>query len=97
MQTSLDDFYVSYELRAYTDVLEKRVFTSSELHQNIQDKCNESGIEILSPHYSAIRDGNQNTIPEDYLPNDYIPPSFRINAPNPLFSQIQNPSQTKSE
>ena len=93
LQTSLDDFYVSYELRAYTEILEKRPLTSSELHQNIQDKCNEAGIEIMSPHYSAIRDGNQNTIPEDYLPSDYMPPSFRINAPEQFLSNIPNLSK----
>jgi small-conductance mechanosensitive channel len=77
LQTSLDDFYVSYELNAYTDkpTIMARIY--SELHQNIQDKCNEVGIEIMSPHYSALRDGNQNTIPEDYLPEDYTAPGFR--------------------
>ena len=78
LQTSLDDFYVSYELNVYTDQNRKSVYISSELHQNIQDKCNEADIEILSPHYAAIRDGNQNTIPADYLPKDYQAPGFRI-------------------
>lgn len=55
----------------------------SELHQNIQDKCNEAGIEILSPHYRAVRDGNQTTIPTDYLPEDYESPSFRISSVTP--------------
>jgi hypothetical protein len=50
----------------------------SELHQNIQDSCNEAGIEILSPHYGALRDGNQSTIPSDYLPKDYQAPPFNI-------------------
>ena len=49
-----------------------------ELHQNIQDKCNEVDIEILSPHYRAVRDGNQTTIPANYLPTDYQAPSFRV-------------------
>ena len=91
LQTSLDDFYVSYELRAYVDVIANRLLASSELHQNIQDKCNEVGIEIMSPHYSAIRDGNQNTIPEDYLPSDYETPSFRVNALGQSFRNNQNP------
>lgn len=78
LQTSLDDFYVSYELNAYTDrpTIMARIY--SELHQNIQDCCNQGGIEILSPHYRAVRDGNQNTIPADYLPPDYQAPGFRI-------------------
>lgn len=78
LQTSLDDFYVSYEINAYTNTPKIMAKIYSELHQNIQDKCNEIGIEILSPHYRAVRDGNQNTIPENYLPADYIVPGFRI-------------------
>ena len=91
LQTSLDDFYITYELRAYINLLEKRALTLSELHENIQDKCNEVGIEIMSPHYSAVRDGNQNTIPEEYLPSDYIPPSFRVSPLGQLFGENQNP------
>ncbi len=90
LQTSLDDFYITYELRAYINLLEKRTLTLSKLHENIQDQCNEVGIEIMSPHYSAIRDGNQNTIPEDYLPSDYTTPSFRINALDQLLRNVQN-------
>jgi len=62
-QTSLDDFYVSYELNAYTREAEKMAGIYSELHQNIQDKCREAGIEIMSPHYGALRDGSGSTIP----------------------------------
>ncbi|MEA5506684.1 mechanosensitive ion channel family protein [Halotia wernerae UHCC 0503] len=62
LQTSLDDFYVSYEINAYTNQPSLMARIYSELHQNIQDKCNEADIEILSPHYSAIRDGSQITI-----------------------------------
>ena len=36
------------------------------LHQNIQDKFNEAGIEIMSPHYMAVRDGNETTTPKEY-------------------------------
>jgi small-conductance mechanosensitive channel len=85
LQTSLDDFYVSYEINAYTHKPKLMAKTYSELHQNIQDKCNEVGIEILSPHYRAVRDGNQNTIPENYLPSDYIAPGFRISPSGNFF------------
>ena len=77
-QTSLDDFYVSYVLKASILEPENMGLIYSQLHQNIQDKCNESDIEILSPHYSAIRDGHQTTIPADYLPEDYQAPGFRL-------------------
>ena len=78
LQTSLDDFYVSYQLNASTDSPNKQASIYSDLHQNIQDSFNEAGIEILSPHYRAARDGNSTTIPADYLPKDYVAPSFRV-------------------
>ncbi|UAB82945.1 mechanosensitive ion channel family protein [Zunongwangia sp. SCSIO 43204] len=78
LQTSLDDFYVSYQLNAYTKHANKQALIYSDLHQNIQDCCNEMDIEILSPHYRAQRDGNMTTIPKDYLPNDYEAPSFNV-------------------
>ncbi len=67
LQTSLDDFYVSYQVNAYTKEANNMAMIYSQLHQNIQDCCNEAGIEILSPHYRAMRDGNMTTIPSDYL------------------------------
>ena len=78
LQTALNDFYVSYELNAYTDAPEYIPRIYSELHQNIQDKFNEGGVEIMSPHYTNLRDGNQTTIPADYLPPDYHAPGLRI-------------------
>jgi len=78
LQTSLDDFYVSYELNAYTNSPNIMAKIYSELHSNIQDKFNEAGVEIMSPHYGAHRDGNQTTIPENYLPKTYQAPSFRF-------------------
>ena len=67
LQTSLDDFYVSYQLNAYVREVKKQAVIYSSLHQNIQDVCNERGVEILSPHYRAERDGSQITIPASYL------------------------------
>lgn len=78
LQTSLDDFYVSYQINAYIRETGKQAFIYSNLHQNIQDVCNEMGIEILSPHYRAARDGNMTTIPADYLSKDYKAPSFNV-------------------
>lgn len=78
LQTSLDDFYVSYQINAYTDKPSVMAHTYSELHRNIQEKFNEGGIEIMSPHYSTLRDGNQTTIPESYLPESYEQPTFKV-------------------
>lgn len=78
LQTALNDFYVSYELNAYTDAPSAMATIYSELHARIQDSFNEAGVEIMSPHYSTLRDGNPTTIPADYLPPDYQPPAHRI-------------------
>lgn len=78
LQTSLDDFYVSYQINAYTGQPEVMARTYSDLHANIQDAFNEAGIEIMSPHYRAQRDGNQVAIPADALPADYVAPAFRV-------------------
>lgn len=79
LQTSLDDFYVAYQINGYTKETNRHNRIYSDLHQHIQDCCNELGIEILSPHYRAARDGNATTIPADYLPGDYKAPGFKVN------------------
>ena len=78
LQTSLDDFYVSYQINAYTDKPSVMARTYSELHQNIQEKFNEGGVEIMSPHYATLRDGNKTTIPEAFLSESYKQPPFRV-------------------
>ncbi|MBL8296569.1 MAG: mechanosensitive ion channel [Bryobacterales bacterium] len=78
LQTSLNDFHVSYEINAYTLDARKMPEIYSALHQNIQDKFNEAGVEIMSPHYTALRDGNTVTIPENHRPSDYEPAAFRV-------------------
>ncbi len=78
LQTSLDDFYVSYQINAYVHEANKQAVIYSDLYQNIQDVCNEQGIEIMSPHYRAARDGSTTAIPESYRPKDYKVPGFNI-------------------
>lgn len=67
LETSLSDWYPVYQVNAYIKEADKMAFIYSELHQNIQDRFNEAGIEIMSPHYMATRDGNETTIPKDDL------------------------------
>lgn len=64
LQTSLDDFYVSYQLNVYTNESNALAPIYSELHQHILDVCAAKGIEIMSPHYRAERDGNELAIPK---------------------------------
>ena len=78
LQTGLEDFYVSYQINASVREANKQAIIYSHLHQNIQDVCNERGIEILSPHYRAARDGNMTTIPSSYLSKNYKAPGFNI-------------------
>lgn len=81
-QTSLNDYYPSYCLKSYTVEANRMGAIYSLLHENIQDKCNEADIEILSPSYTALRDGNTTTIPESYLPETYHAPGFRMESPS---------------
>lgn len=69
LETSLSDWYPVYQVNAYIKEADKMPQIYSNLHQNIQDKFNEAGIEIMSPHYMDMRDGNETTIPKDDLRN----------------------------
>lgn len=82
LQTSLDDFYVSYQLNAYTKHPETASAIYSRIHANIQDQFNQAGVEILSPHYRAQRDGNTMAVPPDYLPKGYQAPKFNVDLRN---------------
>lgn len=67
LQTKLDDWYVVYQINAYTRHPEKMAVIYSQLHQNIQDMFNEAGIELLSPHFMGVRQTDQIFMPEEYL------------------------------
>jgi small-conductance mechanosensitive channel len=77
-QTSLDDFYVSYEINATTQQPNQMAAIYAELHQNIQERFNEAGMEIMSPHYGALRVGNAAAMPADTLGAAYQAPQFRV-------------------
>ncbi len=78
LQNALDDSYVEYMINAYTDRPIEMVNIYSELHANIQDCFYAAGVEIMSPVYSALRDGNRTAIPSEYLPEDYRAKGFRV-------------------
>lgn len=67
LETSLSDWYPVYQVNAYIKEADRLAQIYSDLHQNIQDRFNEAGVEIMSPHYMATRDGNESTIPKDDL------------------------------
>ena len=66
LETSLNDWYPVYQINAYIQDADQLAGIYSALHQNIQDKFNEAGIEIMSPQYVATRDGNASTICGDH-------------------------------
>ena len=68
IQRALDDFYVRYELDVYIDDPSRQHFILSELNQKVQDVFFRAGVEILSPHYAQLRDGNKAAIPDEWLP-----------------------------
>ncbi len=83
LQTSLDDSYVSYQINVHTDRPERMLDIYSWLHANIQDVFNEAGVEIMSPTYAALRDGNATTIPKAHRPEGYEAPGFRVDPRPP--------------
>lgn len=78
LQTALNDFYVSYELNAFTAFPNQMASIYSELHSHIQDSFNEAGVEIMSPHYGALRDGSSVAIPDSYKANLPEAQSFKV-------------------
>ncbi len=68
LQTSLDDNYVSYEVNGWTRKPEELPRIYSELHAHILDEFHGQNVEITSPHYRAVRDGNPVTVPEVQAP-----------------------------
>ena len=63
--TALDDYYVEYEVNAYTNQYEKLSLIYSELRHNILDSFHSNGVEIMSPHIYAHRTDLELQIPKD--------------------------------
>lgn len=78
LQTALGDFSVAYEVNALTRESHELASIYSALHAAIQDAFNAAGVEIMSPQYHALRDGNTVTTPEEHRPAGYVAPAFRV-------------------
>ena len=70
LQTKLDDWYVVYQINAYTRHPEKMAVIYSQLHANILDVFHTAGIEVMSPHFMGVRQNNEMIMPEEYLKNN---------------------------
>jgi small-conductance mechanosensitive channel len=77
-QTALNDFYVTYEINAFTGSPQRMIDIYAALHANIQDAFYAAGVEIMSPHFTALRDGNTVAIPEPLRSPGYRAPAFRV-------------------
>ena len=80
-QTALNDFYVTYEINAFTAQPGEMIDIYAELHSRIQDSFFAAGVEIMSPHYTSVRDGNTVAIPPAFRPAGYVAPPFRVENP----------------
>lgn len=69
LQTSLDDFYISYQVNAYTKQPARQSMIYSDLHALIQDAFARNGVEIMSPHYRAEREGPSTIPPQNETNN----------------------------
>lgn len=85
-QTALNDFYVTYEINAFTAQARDMIDIYAELHSRIQDSFFEAGVEIMSPHFTSVRDGNTIAIPPAFRPAGYVAPPFRVENSSPARS-----------
>lgn len=65
LQIALNDFSVEYEINAFTNNPKLLPRLYSDLHQNIQNEFRDANVEIMSPIYNAVRNGNETTIPNE--------------------------------
>ena len=66
LQTALNDFSISYQINAYTKEAKKIPIIYSVLYTNILDTFRDAGLEMITFHYQAYRDGNKEKIPPVY-------------------------------
>ncbi|MDR1719976.1 MAG: mechanosensitive ion channel family protein [Dysgonamonadaceae bacterium] len=65
LSTGMGDNAASYQINAYTRHPEHQADIYSELNRNIIDLFHEAGIEMIIPHYQAVRNGNASAIPKN--------------------------------
>ena len=81
-QISLDDFAVTYELRATTNRPAAMARVKSDLNRYILDAFNEAGVEIMTPSVRSVRDGSATAIPTEYDPPQGPIAKLRVDLQN---------------
>lgn len=81
LQRALDDSYVEYQVNAPIERgrAAELPLLYSRLHAAIQDTFWAAGVEIMSPSYYAVRDGNTSTVPPEHRPKR-PPGAFRVDV-----------------
>lgn len=81
LQRALDDSYVEYQVNAAIDPARAEELPSfySRLHAAIQDAFWAAGVEIVSPAYHAVRDGNTAAIPPEHRSKERVA-TFRVDV-----------------
>ena len=69
LQTALNDFHISYELTAFVRDAGSYRQCLSKVLAALQDQFAAADVEILSPGYHAIRNGNASTVPKSSQPS----------------------------
>jgi small-conductance mechanosensitive channel len=78
LQTSLNDSHITYEINAFTNRPSDMEAILARMHERIQDEFNRAGVEILSPAYLSLRDGNTATIPKQNRAEDTQDSWFKL-------------------
>ncbi|APR77750.1 Mechanosensitive ion channel family protein [Minicystis rosea] len=84
LQRALDDFYVRYEVCAFTNRANTMHIVEAQMNQAIQDEFFREGVEICSPHYESFRDGNKPAIP-----NEMRGPAPSSHAPHAVHGRME--------
>ena len=73
IQSSLDNFAVEYILVASTREPKKVLRTRSELRQNVLDRFNAAGVEIMTPDVASLRNSVEPAIPAAHVAHPVAP------------------------
>ncbi len=85
-QTNLDNYAVSYQLRAWSDRADLMYETHSNLRANVLDEFNRAGVEIMTPSIFAHRDASGLAIPHEQFPDRPAPRGIAVDLEPPQAS-----------
>lgn len=80
LQTALDDFYVSYQINAYTHSPGQMDGIYSDLNLQLLDHFRAAGIDIVAPHYSVLMNQGGRTPAEKPASGQVAEPDLEAEA-----------------